>query len=98
MTADGAHWGASWGLEIPVYFAPKDFAETPSQKRSNAHDIVGTECEATRGRVGLLDTTAFSRYEVTGPGARAWLDRLLASKLPARGRARLAPIFVPPAG
>jgi dimethylglycine dehydrogenase len=95
MTADGAHWGASWGLEIPVYFAHSSFTETPSQKRSNAHDIVGAECKATRAGVGLLDTSAFSRYEVTGPGARAWLDRLLACKLPGRGRARLAPMLSP---
>ena len=23
MTAQGARWGASWGLEVPLYFAPK---------------------------------------------------------------------------
>ena len=66
MTADGAHWGVSWGLELPLYFARRDFVETPTQKRSNAHDIVAAECRATRSGVGLLDTTAFARYEVIG--------------------------------
>lgn len=93
MTADGAHWGVSWGLELPIYFARRHFVETPTQKRSNAHDIVAAECKATRTGVGLLDTTAFARYEVTGPGAREWLDKLLACKLPARGRTKLAPML-----
>lgn len=93
MTAAGARWGVSWGLEIPLYFAPDGFEEAPTQRRSNAHDIVGAECRATRERVGLLDTSAFARYQVSGPDARAWLDRLLACRLPARGRARLAPML-----
>jgi len=48
-----------------------------------------------RDAVGLLDTTAFARYEIHGPGARAWLDRLLACKLPSPGRIRLAPMLSP---
>lgn len=93
MTDAGARWGVSWGLETPLYFAPDSFVELPTQRRSNAHDIVGAECRATREHVGLLDTTAFARYEVSGPDARAWLDRLLACRIPARGRARLAPML-----
>ncbi|WP_108882835.1 FAD-dependent oxidoreductase [Anderseniella sp. Alg231-50] len=95
MTAAGCRWGASWGLEVPLYFAPEGFAETPSLKRSNAFDIIGEECRAVRDGVGLLDITGFSRFEVTGPDAHAWLDRLMASKLPAPGKARLAPMLSP---
>ena len=43
-----------------------------------------------RGRVGLVDISGFPRYEVSGPGAEAWLDRVMASRLPGRGRAKLA--------
>ncbi len=93
MAAAGAHWGCSWALEVPLYFAPKGFEETPSLKRSNAHPIVAEECCAVRETVGLLDISGFSRFEVTGPRARAWLDRLLASRLPGPGRARLAPML-----
>ena len=96
MTQNGMRWGAMWGLEIPLYVAPsKDFEETPTLKRSNAHDIVGAECRKTRSGVGLLDTTGFSRYEVTGPKAQAWLDRVMASKLPGPGRCALAPMLAP---
>jgi len=93
MTEAGAQWGESWGLEVPIYFAPKGFEEIPSLRRSNAHDIVGAECRAVRNGVGILDIAGFSRYEVTGPGAEAWLDKLLAGKAPGPGRIRLAPML-----
>lgn len=93
MTAAGARWGASYGLELPLYFAPDGFEETPTLKRSNTFPIVAEECRAVREAAGLLDISAFSRFEVTGAGAEAWLDYIMASKLPAPGRARLAPML-----
>ncbi len=94
MTAAGCRWGVSYGLETPLYFAPSpDFVETPTLKRSNAHEIVAAECKTVRETVGLLDISGFSRFEVTGPQAEAWLDHVMASKLPAAGRARLAPML-----
>ncbi len=95
MTQAGCKWGVSWDLEVPLYFAPQGFEETPSLKRSNAFDIVGDECRHVRNKVGLVDITGFSRYEVTGKGARAWLHRITASKLPSTGLARLAPMLAP---
>lgn len=93
MTAAGCQWAVSWGLEVPVYFAPKDFVEEPTLRRSNAFDIVGAEARAVRQTAGLIDTSGFSRYEVTGPGAEAWLDRVLACRLPGPGQVRLAPML-----
>ncbi|AXI44946.1 glycine cleavage system protein T [Sulfitobacter sp. SK012] len=90
MTAAGCQWGQSWDLEVPLYFAEPGFAETPSLKRSNAHDIVAAECHAVRENVGLLDITGFSRFEVSGDGAEEWLNTIFATKLPKPGRARLA--------
>ncbi len=96
MTAAGCRWGVSYGLEVPLYFAPTPgFSETATLKRSNAFDIVAAECHATRRSVGLLDISGFSRFEVSGPGARVWLDRIMASRLPEPGRARLAPMLAP---
>jgi dimethylglycine dehydrogenase len=93
MTEAGCRWGVSYGLEMPLYFAPDGFVEKPSLRRSNAFDIVAQECKAVRENVGLLDISGFSRFEVTGAGAEAWLDHVMASKLPAAGRARLAPML-----
>ncbi|WP_421906810.1 GcvT family protein [Mameliella sp.] len=95
MDAAGCKWGCSWDLEVPLYFAPQGFEETPTLKRSNAFDIVGEECRHVREKVGLIDITGFSRFEVTGPNAEQWLDRIMASKLPKPGRAKLAPMLEP---
>ena len=95
MSAAGCLWGCTWGLETPLVFAPPGFEETPTLRRSNAFPIVAEECEAVRERVGLVDISGFSRFEVSGPGAKDWLDRILASRLPAPGRARLAPMLSP---
>ena len=95
MSAAGCLWGCTWGLETPLMFAPPDFEETPTLRRSNAFPIVAEECEAVRKRVGLVDISGFSRFEVSGSGAREWLDRIMASRLPAPGRAKLAPMLAP---
>ncbi len=93
MSAAGARWAASWGLEVPVYFAPRSFEEVPSLRRSNAFELVGNECRALRSSAGLIDTSGFARYEIAGHKAEPWLDRLLACRLPGPGRARLAPML-----
>ncbi|MEM9206364.1 MAG: FAD-dependent oxidoreductase [Pseudomonadota bacterium] len=95
MTDAGARWGVSWGLEVPIYFAPKEFEETPTLKRSNAHEIVAAECQAVREKSGLLDISGFSRFEVSGPNAEGWLDTVMAGRLPKPGRARLSPMLAP---
>ena len=95
MTDAGCKWGVSWDLEVPLYFAPKGFEETPTLKRSNAFDIVAKESKLIREGVGLLDITGFSRYEVSGPNAERWLNRIMASRLPGPGKARLAPMLSP---
>ena len=95
MSAAGCLWGCTWGLETPLMFAPPDFEEAPTLRRSNAFPIVAEECEAVRKRVGLVDISGFSRFEVNGSGAREWLDRIMASRLPAPGRAKLAPMLAP---
>jgi dimethylglycine dehydrogenase len=95
MSAAGCQWAASWGLEVPVYFAPKGFTENPTLRRSNAFDIVGAEVRAVRETAGLIDSTGFARYEVSGTRAEAWLDGLLACRLPGPGQVRLAPMLGP---
>jgi dimethylglycine dehydrogenase len=80
-------------MEVPLYFAPEGFEENPTLSRSNAFDLVGEECRKVRNGVGILDITAFARYEIGGSNAAAWLDHLLAGRLPKAGRAALAPML-----
>lgn len=93
MTAAGARWANNWGLETPLYFAEPGFSEKPSLLRSNADPIIREEVRAVRTTAGLLDTSAFARYEISGPGAEAWLDNILACRLPKAGKVKLAPML-----
>ena len=81
-----------YGLETPLWFAPAgELAEDiPSFYRSNSFEPVGNECKTMAAGVGIFDASTFAKYEISGPGAAAWLDKLLASRLPGVGRARLA--------
>jgi dimethylglycine dehydrogenase len=97
LKAAGAVMGANFGLEHALWFAPAGVtpAETPTYRRSEAFPIVRAECLAVRGAVGLYETTNYGKYEVTGRGARAWLDRVFASRIPRPGRLALAPMLNP---
>jgi dimethylglycine dehydrogenase len=37
-----------------------------------------------REQIGVIDLSPFTKHEVTGPGAEAWLDGLVANKVPTR--------------
>ena len=53
-----------------------------SFRRSNYFAHVGNECRNVFDNVGLLDMSAFAKCYVSGPGAEAWLDSLLANRIP----------------
>jgi dimethylglycine dehydrogenase len=93
----GARFGVVWGMESPQYFATgePDFVDPPTARRPASDRFVAAEVAATRQAAGLLDTGVYARYEVTGPGAGAWIDHLVASRMPSVGRIRLAPMLAP---
>jgi dimethylglycine dehydrogenase len=43
---------------------------------------VGRECQAVRERAAILDLSGFAKYEVHGPGAKAFLNFITANSLP----------------
>ena len=93
LDAAGAVWGQRYGWERPNWFAPEGVAREDdwSFRRSKYREHVGNEHRALRERVGLIDITGFSKFLVSGPGAEAYLDRLVANTLPKRvGRITLA--------
>ena len=87
LNARGAVFGAAFGLEHALWFAPAGAPphEVPTFRRSNAHEPVGRECRAVRAGVGILEIANYGKHEIAGPGAEAWLDRLLAGRLPGQG-------------
>ncbi len=90
--ADGAVFGALAGVEVPMWFAGEgeDPVDVPTFFRPNSFAAIAREVERAHQSAGVLDTSSYSKFEISGPGAREWLDRLLASTLPAPGRGRLA--------
>ena len=95
LAAAGAQFGVTWGLEVPQFYAPADFVHEPSLERDNAFPYIAAEVEAVRTDVGAYETGVYSRYEVSGPNAQAWLDHLLAGRIPAVGRMGLTPMLHP---
>jgi len=91
----GAVWGHQYGLEVPNYFAQGDEPtfETPSFRRSDAFAATGREVRAVREGVGINEVHNFGKFRVTGPRARAWLDRIMAGRIPKRGRIALTPML-----
>ncbi|MEQ8815140.1 MAG: FAD-dependent oxidoreductase [Thalassobaculum sp.] len=80
----GAVWGARFGWERPNWFAPAGIerADVYSFRRSNWFEHVGNEVRTMRERVGVIELSSFAKYEVEGPGARGWLDRMVANAIP----------------
>jgi len=93
LKAAGAVFGASYGLETPLWFAPEGVKDAFSWRRSTDFETVGAEARAVREGVGLMETSGFAKYAITGEGAEAWLDRLLACRIPQVGRMTLAPML-----
>ncbi|MCB1335456.1 MAG: FAD-dependent oxidoreductase [Roseivivax sp.] len=93
----GAVWGQQFGLEVPNYFAQGDEPryETPTFRRSNAWDATAREVKAVREGVGINEIHNFSKFQVTGPRARAWLNRIMAGRIPQPGRMALTPMLSP---
>ena len=94
LVAANAVWGDGFGLESALWFqAPgEEPVEDVTFGRSNAWDHVRAETLAVREGVGLMETTGFSKFEFTGPGARAFLDHLSTNIVPRPGRMALAPM------
>ncbi|MCR8827316.1 GcvT family protein [Pseudosulfitobacter koreensis] len=91
----GAVWGQQYGLEVVNYYAQhgEPSYETPSFRRSDAFDATAREVRGVRGGVGINEVHNFGKYRVTGPRARAWLDRIMAGRVPQPGRLSLTPML-----
>ncbi len=75
--AAGAQCYSAFGWERPAWFAATgETAEDFSFRRTNAFDAIARECRAVRETAGLLDLSPFAKFDVTGPGARAYLDAI----------------------
>lgn len=92
LSQRGAVWGVLNGWEVPNWFA-SDGVEAKDQyswRWTQKGHYVAEEVKAVRNAVGLVEMTPMTKYEVSGPGAEAWLDGMLANRLPKAGRVNLS--------
>ena len=91
----GAVFGLNNGWEHPLWFADATGVhDTNGYTRQNWWEPVGREVRMLRDNVGVLDISTFANYEIRGPGAHDWLDRLVANRVPTEvGRSCLTPLI-----
>ena len=97
----GARFGARGGWERAVYFPTTADAvdgREVSFRRPAWHASIARECQAVQERVAVLDLPGFTKFEVTGPGAAAWLDHMIAGTVPRPGRTALNYFCAPGGG
>lgn len=96
LVAKGAVMGVASGLEIPLWYADAPGVEdVHAFRRSTDFEHVGAECRNVRENVGISEVATYAKYDVTGSGAKEWLDTMLAGRLPAPGRMSLCPMLNP---
>ena len=92
----GAIFGLNYGWEHPLWYAADGVEKVDEYgyDRQNWFEPVGDECRALRKDVGVIDVSNFGKYEITGPGCGAWLDKIVANKVPTiDGRSCLTPLL-----
>lgn len=83
LAAEGAEFGVVNGWERIAYVKPSsDFTETHSFQFNETFDVVTKEIEAVQASVGMTELNGFNRFEITGTGARDWLDTIMCSRVP----------------
>ena len=87
--------GDTWGLETPLWFAPdaESAHDILSFHRSNDFDYVAAEVRGVRTGVGVTEIANFAKYQISGPGAHAWLNHMMTNHMPPEGRVVLTPML-----
>ena len=84
--ARNAVFGAYYGWERPSWFAPvgTEPKEQHSFRRGNWFEAVAAECKQVQQKVGILDLSPFSKFEISSPGAHIWLESLSPNRIPTK--------------
>jgi dimethylglycine dehydrogenase len=97
LKAKGAQFGQVAGWERAFWF------ETDTVRNDGElsfhqecwEPAVEAECQAVRDHVGVMDHGGFTRYEVDGPGATDFLNRVFCGAMPNMGRVKLSYMLTP---
>ena len=90
----GAQFGQIGGWERAMWFDRGGQAYTDEglsfRDDEPWREAIRDECLAVRDAVGVMDHGGFTKYEVTGAGAEAFLSRMLTGTVPKEGRVKLS--------
>ncbi|MEO7940287.1 MAG: FAD-dependent oxidoreductase, partial [Burkholderiaceae bacterium] len=79
----GAVYEDAGGWERPRVYGPQwDNLEPRAWRRGPSWEAALVEARAVHAGVGLGDFSAFAKFEISGPDAEAWLNRLCANRMP----------------
>ena len=82
LEAKGCVHTEAYGWERPLWFAPDGVVEELSFRRNNVFEVIREECRAVRERVGVMDLSSFAKFDVSGPDAGTFLNRVFANRMP----------------
>ncbi|MEM7045557.1 MAG: FAD-dependent oxidoreductase, partial [Pseudomonadota bacterium] len=104
LKARGAVFGQIGGWER-AFWSARDGKPCPKPDDGYGHlsfrddepwrEAVRAECEAVRDAVGVMDHGGFTKFEVEGPGAAGFLDKVFCGRLPSVGRIKLSYMLTP---
>jgi dimethylglycine dehydrogenase len=84
LRAKGCVFTEGYGWERPKWFSLDGREEVCGFRHNNTFEVVAAECRAVRERVGVMELPSFATFEVSGPDAESFLNRLCANRMPRR--------------
>ena len=94
----GAVFGQIGGWERAYWFDTQKTGEPHSLSMRNDESwrsAVAHECQNVKDHVGIMDHGGFTKYEVTGDDASAFLNHVFCGSVPAAGRVKLSYMLTP---
>ena len=82
LRAQGCIHTETFGWERPKWFSLDGRVEDYGYARNNVFDVVAGEVAAVHERVAVLDLTGFAKFDVSGPAAESFLNRVCANQVP----------------
>ena len=99
LVEQGAVMGQIAGWERALWFQTDTIHDAGDADLSFHHelwqDAVAAECRNVADSVGVMDHGGFTKYDLRGPGATAYLSRVVCGGLPKVGRVRLSYMLTP---
>lgn len=84
-------WGVVAGWERALFFKPdSEFVDVHGFRFTPTRQVVANEVKSLMGGAGLMEVSGFNRYEISGLGAKDFLDNMICGNMPHQvGKVRL---------